>query len=48
MLNDIDPYIIRKHWAGDDDILVVVQNILKVAKDMVGEGVWEKIKSMFT
>ena len=47
MLNNIDPYILRKHWAGDDDILVILQNILRVANEMVGKGVWEKIKKMF-
>lgn len=44
MLNNIDPCVIRRHWAGDDDILIVLQKILGAANEMVGGKIWGKIK----
>ncbi|HZK44122.1 MAG TPA: DUF1232 domain-containing protein [Syntrophomonadaceae bacterium] len=47
MLNHLDPEIIRKHWAGEDDVLKVIQQIIGVADQMIGSGMWEKIKQRF-
>ena len=47
VINNTDPEVVRKHWAGEDDVLEVVQKILKVADKMVGGVLWKKIKRMF-
>ncbi len=47
LINSIDPQIIRRNWAGEEDILLLVKNILINANEMVGSGTWEKIKSRF-
>jgi uncharacterized membrane protein YkvA (DUF1232 family) len=44
MINNVDPQILIKHWAGDEDILEVIQNILRLADRMVGSGLFKKLK----
>jgi uncharacterized membrane protein YkvA (DUF1232 family) len=46
MFSEIDPKIIRKHWAGEGDILEIVQSIIQAADDMIGEGLWKKLMSL--
>ena len=36
--------IIYEHWAGDGDILASIQNVLTVADNYLGHGLWERIK----
>ncbi|MBN1154972.1 DUF1232 domain-containing protein [candidate division KSB1 bacterium] len=44
VLNNLDPMIVRRYWAGDEDILNIVQRILLTAEDMIGKGIWQKLK----
>jgi uncharacterized membrane protein YkvA (DUF1232 family) len=50
VLNNIvkktDLEVVRKHWAGDEDVLEVIKNILEVADEMVGSGLWKKLINM--
>jgi uncharacterized membrane protein YkvA (DUF1232 family) len=46
IINNTDPEIVRKHWAGEGDVLVLVQRILAKADQMVGSGLWQKLKKM--
>lgn len=36
--------IVTRHWAGDQDLLTVLKDILNVADQMVGSGLWKKLK----
>lgn len=47
MVNRVDQDIIRKHWAGEEDVLKVIQQIIGVADQMIGSGLWGKIKKKF-
>ena len=47
LLNNIDPQIVKKHWAGDEDILMLIKNIVANADNMLGSGLWGKIKEKF-
>lgn len=47
LVNEIDPEIVKRHWAGDEDVLVLIQQILQVADDMVGSGLWAKVRTGF-
>jgi len=47
LINKTNPEIVRRHWAGDKDILDFVQQILQVAEEMVGSGLWAKILKGF-
>ena len=44
IINNVDPQILRKHWAGEEDILEVIQNILRLADRMVGSGLFKRLK----
>ena len=47
LINDVDPQIVRKHWAGEQDILDLVKTILANADKMIGGKLWERIKKRF-
>ena len=47
LVNDIDPQIVRKHWAGEKDILDLIKTILANADKMIGGKLWAKIKKKF-
>ena len=46
ILNSVGPEVLEEHWAGDGDILNSIQEILKVADELIGSGMWEKIKRL--
>ena len=47
IINEVDPQIIREHWAGDSDILYNIKNILANANNMLVSGLWKKLKGRF-
>jgi uncharacterized membrane protein YkvA (DUF1232 family) len=46
-INETDAGIVREHWAGNQDILTVIKNILSAADNMIGSGLWRKIRRSF-
>lgn len=44
IINNVDPALVKKHWAGDENILEIIRQILARADQMIGKGVWEKVK----
>lgn len=44
IINSCDEEIVVKHWAGEQNLLDLIKEILKVADEMVGSGLWRKIK----
>ncbi len=47
LINDVDPQIVRKHWAGEQDVLVLIKTILANADKMIGSKMWKKIRKRF-
>ena len=47
IVNEVDPQIVRKHWAGDQDILDLIKTILANADKMIGSKMWNKIRKRF-
>jgi len=47
IVNRTGPGVVKKHWAGDQDVLEVIKHILEVADEMVGSGLWKKLRKMF-
>lgn len=47
MINETDSELVKKHWAGDQDVLKLVQQIVDSADEMIGSKVIDKIKAMF-
>ena len=43
LINNTGPEIVKRHWAGDEDVLIVIKHILEVADKMVGVGLLKKI-----
>jgi uncharacterized membrane protein YkvA (DUF1232 family) len=44
IIKNTDAEVVSKHWAGDGEVLGVIQSILGVADEMVGRGLWKKLK----
>jgi len=47
LVNEVDPHIVRIHWAGDSDILDLIKTILANADKMIGGRLWQKIRKIF-
>ncbi|MFW6309158.1 MAG: YkvA family protein [bacterium] len=45
IVNNTDPEIVKRHWAGDEEILKVIKHILEIADKILGSGLWGKIKN---
>lgn len=48
LLNNLSPEVVSRHWAGDKDILRVIRTILINADQLIGSGIWRKIRKRFT
>jgi len=46
MLETTDPLVVREHWAGDGDVLLLIELIVQKADDMLGSGLWRKIRKL--
>lgn len=46
IINETNPEVVKKHWAGDSDVLEVIKHIIEVADQMVGSGLWKKLKGL--
>ncbi len=46
IINNVDPSIVQRHWAGDADVLKVISRIIQFADSMVGAGLWRKIRQL--
>ena len=38
--------LVQRHWAGDGDVLDLISRIVAKADQMIGSGLWEKIRKM--
>ncbi len=47
IINDTSPETVEKYWLGKRNVLQVIQEVLKVADEMLGSGLWNKIKKLF-
>lgn len=47
IVNNTDPEVVRKHWAGEEDVLAVIKKIIGMADQMVGAGLVKKIRGKF-
>jgi len=46
IINNTSEDIVQRHWAGDGDVLTVIQRIIEVADEMVGSGLWRRLRGM--
>jgi uncharacterized membrane protein YkvA (DUF1232 family) len=48
MFNQIDLEIIHRYWAGETPALKVVQRITAMAGNVLGKGLYKRVRSFFT
>ncbi|GAB4134282.1 MAG: hypothetical protein Fur0015_07400 [Ignavibacteriales bacterium] len=48
LINNTNPQLVKKHWAGEEDILFVIKNIIANADHLVGEKILSKLKKKFS
>jgi uncharacterized membrane protein YkvA (DUF1232 family) len=46
IINSTDPALVRSHWCGEEDVLVTVKKVLAAADEMVGKGLWQRLRNM--
>ena len=46
VVNNTDPEVIKRHWACEGDVLELIQRIIRKADDMIGSGLWAKLKNL--
>lgn len=46
VVNKTDPAVVRRHWAGEEDILPLIQKILAAADRMLGGGLWQRLRGL--
>ncbi len=44
IINEVDPQVVARHWAGEKDILLLVKTILINSDQMLGSGLWKRIR----
>jgi uncharacterized membrane protein YkvA (DUF1232 family) len=44
LINQTDPEIVKKHWAGDGDVLNLIKEILELASEMIGGKLWKRVR----
>jgi uncharacterized membrane protein YkvA (DUF1232 family) len=47
IINDVNPEIVTRNWAGEREILNLIKTILVNSDKMVGSGLWRKILKRF-
>lgn len=47
LINEVNPQVVLRNWAGDKDVLILVKTILLNADKMLGSGLWKKIRKKF-
>lgn len=47
LINSGHGAVAKELWAGDGDLFEAIRRILEIADEMVGSGLWERLKSHF-
>lgn len=46
IINNTSPEIVTRHWAGEKDVLILIQNILLQADAIIGSGLFKKLRKV--
>lgn len=47
LLNNVEPQVVLRHWAGEKDLLYTIKNIVVNSQDMLGANMVKKITDKF-
>ena len=42
----VDAAIVREHWSGNDDVLVMIQKVMTAADSLIGSELLNRIKRL--
>ena len=48
LLNRTSPEVVRKHWPGDEEALEVIQRVIGMSDQLVGQKIIQRIKNKFS
>jgi len=46
IINKVSPDIVQKYWVGDGDVLLQIKSVIAKADEMIGSGLWRKLKKV--
>jgi uncharacterized membrane protein YkvA (DUF1232 family) len=46
IMNKAGPDIVKRHWAGSGDVLELIRQVLQIAGELVGSGLWKRLKGI--
>jgi uncharacterized membrane protein YkvA (DUF1232 family) len=46
ILKNNDSEIVTRHWAGEQDVLELVQQVVDVGAEMLGNKLWDKLRKI--
>ena len=46
VMGSVDASVVREHWSGGEDVLGMIQRVLKAADSLIGKDMVAKIKKM--
>ncbi len=46
IVNNVSPEIVQNYWAGEGDALLLIKGVLAKADEMIGSGLWRKLKKV--
>lgn len=44
LLNSVDPQVVKRNWVGDIDVLYMIKKVLANIDNIIGKGIWERVK----
>ena len=47
ILQNTPEEVLLRHWENESDLLVNIQSILQLADEMIGSGLWQRLRKMF-
>lgn len=48
IINKTDPELVKTLWSGEGDILEIIKKVLATADEVIGTGLWTKIKKVLS
>ena len=48
LLHSVDEEVIKEHWVGEGNIIELLKQLLDMADSVVGKGIFDKIKGLFS
>jgi uncharacterized membrane protein YkvA (DUF1232 family) len=46
IINNVSQEIVQKYWSGDGEVLLLIKGVIAKADEMIGSGLWKKIKKV--